>query len=437
MSRLISTRRGFFRSVAGTAAAGALLPDFLGDLSYGQETKTDTPSDRPLVAAIGVGGQGKYIMHRAMDFGDIAAVCDVQRQHAEEAREKSGGKAEVYEDYRKVLERKDIPLVVIGTPDHWHSKIVIDAMLAGKDVYCEKPLTLTVKEGQQVLKITRETGKILQVGTQQRSENDSMFLRAVATVQSGQLGKMKKVTCSLPLSTSTGGPFEAKPVPEGLNWDMWLGQAPMVDFCPERAHFQFRWWFEYSGGIVTDWGAHHLDIAQWALGVDRSGPLTVDGSKTELPKIANGYNTPKNPTVSLAYPNDVLLEITTGNEGILFEGEKGRIYVNRGRITGKPIEEQDADEKLRAGVNEAITKMYPGKPGHHMGNFFEAVKTRKAPVSDAESQHRSVSACHLANISCRLGRKLTWDAAKEVFIGDDEANGLLTRPQREGYAINV
>jgi predicted dehydrogenase len=422
--------------VAGTAAGAALLPDFLGDLAYGQEKAAESPNDRPLVGVIGAGGQGRGIMHRAMEFGDIAGIADVQRQHAEKGREESGGKAEIYEDYRQLLDRNDISIILIGTPDHWHTKPVVDAMRAGKDVYCEKPLTLTVAEGQLIQKVAKETGRILQVGTQQRSDNaQALFLRAVATVKSGQLGKMQKVLVSLPRSTATGGPFEAKPVPEGLNWDKWLGQAPMVDFCPERAHFQFRWWYEYSGGIVTDWGAHHMDIAQWALGVDRSGPLSVDGSKTELPNIPNGYNTPPNPTIVYVYDNEIELEVTIGNEGILFTGEKGRIYCNRGRITGAPIEAQDADEKLKAQINEIMEKTYPGKPGNHMRNFFEAVKARTQPVSDAESQHRSVSACHIGNISIRLGRKLTWDAAAEKFVGDDEANGMLSREQRAGYEV--
>jgi predicted dehydrogenase len=247
---------------------------------------------------------------------------------------------------------------------------------------------------------------------------------------------MKTVTVSLPLSTAEGGPFETKPVPEGLNWDFWLGQAPAVDYCPERCHHNFRWWYEYSGGIVTDWGAHHLDVAQWGLGVDKSGPLTIDGSKTELPKIEKGYNTPKYPSIFFTYPGDVIVEVTTGNEGVLFEGDKGRIYVSRGKLTGKPIEDQEEDKSLQDLTNEWMAKLYGNrKPGSHMGNFFESVKSRELPVSDVYSQHRSVSACHLGNISMRLRRKLTWDAAAEKFIGDEEANAMISRSQREPYQI--
>jgi predicted dehydrogenase len=427
-------RRDFLKFSAG-AAAVASMPCWLADLTYGYPNQAQG-SDRLRLGAIGVGGRGSGIMHDAIRYADLVAVCDVDRNHAEKARQDTGGKAEVYSDYRKLLERKDIDVVTIGTPDHWHTGICLAALKAGKDVYCEKPLTLTIEEGQLLVDAVRETGQVLQVGTQQRSEMGLVFLRAVATVRSGRLGKLKQVTVSLPLSTSEGGPFDPKPVPEHLNWDFWLGQAPEVPYCPERCHFQFRWWFEYSGGIMTDWGAHHVDIAHWAMDCEQSGPLSADGSKTVLPNIAGGYNTPKRPIVDMIYPGDVHVQITTGNEGVLFEGENGRIYVNRGRVTGKPIEEQDADQGLKDKIVEQMNKLYTsGKPGSHMGNFFECVKSRKQPISDVVSQHRSVSACHVANISCRLGRKLTWDPAKERFVGDDEANTYVGRPQREPYQI--
>lgn len=447
MTRRSTSRRDFLNFSTQAAVAGALLPAWLGDLAYGNQNQNTTPNERPLVGSIGVGGQGTGIMHRAREFGDIVAVCDVDSSHARRAKEqleksKPDAKVETFGDYRKLLDRKDISAVTVGTPDHWHTKIVIDAMRAGKDVYCEKPLTLTIAEGQQIVRVAEETKRILQVGTQQRSENQSkeqgfLFLRAIATVRSGQLGAIKKVTVSLPLSTAEGGPFAAQPAPENLNWENWLGQAPLVNYCKERSHFTFRWWYEYSGGIITDWGAHHLDIAQWGLDVDKSGPLTIDGSQTKLPAIENGYNTPKNPTVLLTYPGDVVVEITTGNEFVMFTGEKGRITVNRGRVTGKPIEDQDKDKGLQDLTNEWMTKIYGAnrKPGNHMGNFFESTRTRELPISDIYTQHRSVSGCHLANISIRLGRKLTWDAKAEKFIGDDEANALISRAQREPYRI--
>ncbi len=423
-------RRRFVVRSTGLAAAGLVLPGWLADLSYGARLANASKLTRRRLGSIGVGGQGTGIMHAARNFSDLLAVADVDRTHAE--RGKGDTKAEIYGDYRKLLDRDDIDVVTIGTPDHWHTKVCLDALAAGKDIYCEKPLTLTVAEGQQLVKAVKDSGRVLQVGTQQRSEMGLGFLRAAATVRSGQLGKIQKVTVSLPLSTDVGGPFKAQPVPEQLDWEMWQGQAPVADYCPERCHFQFRWWYEYSGGIATDWGAHHMDIAQWALGAP--GPLTIDGSATVMPAIPGGYNTPKEPRITYTYPNDVTLELTTGDEFVIFEGDKGRIRVNRGRVTGKPIEAQDMDQSLQELTQKTMTELYKGKkPGSHMGNFFEGVELREQPVSDVESQHRSVTACHLGNISCRLKRKLTWDAAAEKLVGDDEANGFLSRAQRAPY----
>lgn len=433
---LLQNRRQFLQNSTGAGAAAALLPSFLGDLCYGYQAENKAKNDRLRLGSIGVGGQGTGIMHQAREFADQIAVADVDAAHARRGIQNT--KAEAYGDYRKLLDRQDIDVVTIGTPDHWHTKICIEAMQAGKDVYCEKPLTLTIQEGQQLVKVVQETGKVLQVGTQQRSQGNLVFLRAVATVRSGQLGKIQKVTVSLPLSTGVGGPFPAKEVPKDLNWDMWLGQAPKVDYCPERCHFTFRWWYEYSGGIVTDWGAHHMDVAQWGLGMDKSGPLTIDGSKVMLPHVDNGYNTPKEPVINYTYADDIQLQIVTGDEFVVFEGEKGRIKVNRGRVTGKAIEEQDADKGLMDKTNAVMAELYhSGKPGNHMANFMHCVKSRKQPISDVISQHRSVSACHLGNIAVRLQRKVTWDPVKELFVGDDEANKMIGRAQREGYEIHV
>jgi predicted dehydrogenase len=437
MQKSMSNRRQFLKTSAGAATAGLLLPDWIADLSYGYQAQNQSPSDRLILGSIGVGGQGTGIMQRAMQFADLVAVCDVDSDHADKVKEKNP-KADTYGDYRKLLDRQDIDVVTIGTPDHWHTKICIDALQAGKDVYCEKPLTLTVEEGQKLIQVVKETGKVLQVGTQQRSEMGLVFLRAVATVRSGQLGKIRKVTVSLPLSTGVGGPFKTEDPPKNLDWDFWQGQTPMVDYCKERCHFNFRWWYEYSGGIVTDWGAHHMDIAQWALDKDQSGPLTIDGSKTEMPKVENGYNTPKQPVIDYTYEGGIQLQIVAGDEFVLFEGEQGRIRVNRGKVTGKPIEDQDADKTLQDKVNTLMSELYSaGKPGNHMANFFDCVKSRKQPISDVVSQHRSASACHLGNISCRLGRSLTWDPALEEFVGDDAANDLLSREQRSPYEIDV
>jgi predicted dehydrogenase len=367
-----------------------------------------------------------HITGQARRFGDIVAVCDVDRGRAEEAKSRFGGKADVYDDYRKLLERDDLDAITIGTPDHWHTAICIAALKSGRDVYCEKPLTLTIDEGKQLVRVVKETGRILQVGTQQRS--DRRFRLACELVRNGRIGKLKKVTVTLPESPA-GGPFAPQPVPANLNWDFWLGQAPYVEYCPERCHYNFRWWYEYSGGIMTDWGAHHMDIAHWGMGMENSGPLSIESSAV-LPNIPNGYNTPNHFTIDMIYPGDVHLHVNIGDNGVLFEGDKSRVYVNRGRITGKPVEELKENP-----LPEDRIKLH--ESDDHMGDFVNSVRTRKPPVSDVESQHRSVSACHLANISMRLGRKITWDPEREQIVGDSEAAAMLTRPQRAPYTIEV
>lgn len=434
------TRRQFGQTAAGLAAGALAGPLMIPYCFTANARAQESRNDRPLIGCIGVGGQGTHIGKRAMGFGDIVAVCDVQRQHAERAKNEMGGKAEIYEDYRKLLDRKDVEAVTIATPDHWHTAPALAALAAGKHVYCEKPLTLTIDEGKLLVKAVKDSGKVMQVGTMQRGDM-LQFARAVATARSGQLGRIKQVNVVLPGPAPQGGPFATTPVPEGLNWDFWLGQTPLVDFTSERCHANFRWWFEYSGGMMTDWGAHYVDIAHWALDCEESGPLSIDGSQTKLPDIPNGYNTPASPIVDMQYPNDVEVKITSGGDhGVLIVGEAGRIFVDRGKLTGKPIENQDADENLKVPIMEAATKLFKGntaKLGNHMGNFFEAFMNGKHPVSDVVSQHRVVSACHLANISIRLGRKLNWDPVKEVFVGDDEANKWLKRDQRKGYEFSA
>jgi predicted dehydrogenase len=421
------SRRRFVQTTAGLISASALGPQwFTLPVANADEGEPTSKNDRLRFGAIGTGPQGMGITGRAQRFGDIVAVCDVDRTRAEEAKEKFGGQAEIYEDYRKLLDRNDIDAVTIGTPDHWHTAICLAALRSGRDVYCEKPLTLTIDEGKLLVRTVQETGRILQVGTQQRS--DARFRLACELVRNGRIGKLKKITVTLPPAVE-GGPFETKPVPENLNWDFWLGQAPYVDYIPERCHYTFRWWFEYSGGTMTDWGAHHMDIAHWGMGIENGGPLEIEGHGT-LPNIPNGYNVPNNFTVDYLYPDDVHVHVNIGDNGVLFEGDKSRVYVNRGRITGKPYEEL-AENPLpedRIRLHES---------NDHMGDFVKSVRTREQPVSDVVSQHRSVSACHLANISMRLGRKLKWDPEQELFIDDSEANSMLRRPQRAPYQIEA
>jgi len=430
-------RRDFLKTSSAAAAVSSMASLWWATASSGVE-KSPSPQDRPRFAAIGVGDEGRAITSvkgaewwrgkGACAFADLVVVCDVDRRRAEAVQAAYGGKAAIFEDYRRVLDRRDVEAVVIATPDHWHAAIAIAAMRAGKDVYCEKPLALTIHEGKLLCKVAQQTGAVFQVGSQQRS--DARFRLAVELVRNGRLGKLRRVLIKVPEQHGKhGGPFAAKPVPPELNWDFWLGQAPWADYCPERCHHLFRGWYEYSGGLVTDWGAHHLDIVHWAMDCDDSGPVRIDGKGT-LPHIPGGMNVPLTFAIDFVYPNGVPVHYRSDMQenGILFEGDRGRIFVNRGKITGKPVEEL-AEHPL---PGDAIRVE---KSDNHMENFFACVKSRKKPIAGVVAGHRTATALHLANISIRLGRKLAWDPVKEMIPGDDEANGWLDRPRRKGYPL--
>ncbi len=431
----MSTRRHFLRVTAAStllpAASNAALKEF------------KPKNERPRLGLIGAGGQGRGDAHWAANYGDFLAVCDVDKNHAEEAKrhDRIGkGKAEAYEDYRKLLERNDIDAVIIGTPDHWHTKICLDAMKAGKDIYCEKPLTLTIDEGKMLCKAVKETGKVLQVGTQQRSNHNNVFLLAVAMVRAGRIGKIKKVTAAIG-GAPTGGPFQKETPPTELNWDMWLGQAPKVDYIKQRCHGEFRWWLEYSGGKLTDWGAHHVDIGQWALGMENTGPTTIEVEKGVFPieykggypTVDDQFNTSTEFLVKCTFANDTPLYIRHDTEnGVRFEGSSGKIFVTRDRID---LEGDAVDAMYKNPVPESLlVELRKGKPIEgHMENFFACCRDRSVPVSDVWTHHRALTTCHLGNIALRLNRKLTWNPESEQIEGDSEANSFLSREPRKGY----
>jgi predicted dehydrogenase len=471
-----STRREFLKSTAaaGAAAAAAGFTPYFLTAARAQEA---SKNDRHAVGFIGTGDRlPGALTPPARQLINVLAVCDVDKKHLENgnklAESISGHPADMYEDYRKVLDRKDIDAVIITTPDHWHSKIAIEAMQAGKDVYCEKPLTLTIDEGKKICQVQKQTNRVFQVGTQQRSEFNArtrktdttpeknynqQFLQAVALAHAGKLGKIKKVTCSI----GACAPSETIPkvdVPTELNWDMWLGQAPMTDYVQggkspsnpkyptSRTHYEFRWWYEYSGGKLTDWGAHHVDIAQWAIGMDKSGPKSVEVVSVDLPvpfekgrpTVSDRYNTAHTFNVKFMFPNDVELIVRDGpGNGIWIQGDKAEIFVSREAlrdIQGTVIAELDSTPV----AEEDLIKLCKGKkPGNHMRNFFECVRDRSTPISDVFTHHRAITTCHLANIAIRLNRPLKWDADKEEIVGDSEANGWVAREQRKGYEIKV
>ena len=436
MSRCHLNRRQFVVDVA-VGVGGGLVSHSLLSRPLVAEDKVAHKVERLGVGAIGMRYQGSVIAHKAQMYGDIVAVCDVDKNFRGQAGASFGSTPKQFEDYRDLLERKDVDIVTIGTPDHWHVKMAIDALRAGKDVYVEKPLTLTVDEGKLLRQVAMESGGVVQVGSWQRS--DSRFRLAVEMVRQGRLGKLRRVEVVLG-KNKIGGPFQRRRVPGNLNWDLWQGQTPDTPYLEERCHYTFRWWYEYSGGQMTDWGAHHLDIAQW--GID-SLPVAVEG-RAKYPNIRDSYNVALDFNVTYKYANGVTMTVTdTGRNGIMFYGDKGRIFVNRATLAGKPVEDlvanplprekfgmyafDNLDRPERSGKLEAII--------NHMGNFFDCVRTRRTPISDCESQHRSVTTCHLGNISMQLGRRLSWDPQQELFVDDNEANLLLSRQQRSGFEV--
>jgi len=429
------TRRRFFAAsaITGTLAATSTSP---WQHALGQE-KPRHGVERLGVGAIGMRYQGTVIAEKANHYGDIVAIADIDRNVREQSRAGFGSTPRIFEDYQDLLARKDVDVVTIGTPDHWHVKIAIDACRAGKDVYVEKPLSLTIAEGKLLRDVVKETGRVVQVGSWQRS--DHRFRLAVEMVRQGRIGKLRRVDVVLG-KNKTGGPFQQRRPPGNINWDLWQGQTLAVPYIEQRCHYTFRWWLEYSGGQMTDWGAHHIDIAQWAIG---AAPIEIDG-RAKFPSIQDGYNVPIDFHVTYKFPDDVVMTVSDeGRNGILLTGTEGRIFVNRGDLTGKPVEDLASNPLSREQFNlyQHDNLGRPERSGkldaivNHMGNFFDCVATRQLPVSDVESQHRSVSTCHLGNISLRLGRPLKWDPKRERFPDDQEANAMLQREQRTGFEI--
>ena len=450
-----TSRRRFLTGMAAAGATSILLPSAKHAHGY------LSPNDRPVFATIGLRNQGWAITQKSTPFADFAALADVDSKvlgaNVEKTEKQQGKKPDAYSDYRRILERKDIDAVMIAAPDHWHTKIAVEAMYAGKDVYCEKPLTLTIAEGKLIEQVVAKTNRVFQVGTMQRTECGHRFLQAIALIRDGRIGTVKKVTCGIN-GMSSSPVIPATTVPEELDWDFWLGPAPKVPYraLPEmrtgygggvplysNCHYAFRNWHEYSGGKLTDWGAHHVDIACWALGANDTGPSKVTPLEYTLPVeykdgnpvVHDRYNVATEFSLRVDMPNDVEMIITSkGDNGILFEGTKGRFFVNRGRISGKPVEDLEANP-LRG---EAIEEVYGGKlRTNHSENFIDSIKSRKQPVSDVWSHNRMLEICHLSNIAMRLGRALTWDPVEREIVGDDLANSFLARENRTGFEIEM
>lgn len=432
-----NNRRTFLAASSASLASAAWLSGGAPTAASAQSRDETAPNDRPGVGAIGLRYQGSVIAHKAAMYGDIVAVCDVDKNVLDTAKAAFGSTPRHFADYRDLLARKDVDIVTIGAPDHWHTKMIVDACRAGKDVYCEKPLTLTVDEGKILRDVVKETGRVVQVGSWQRS--DSRFRLAVELVRQGRIGKLQRVDVVLG-KNKTGGPFTPTAPPKSFNWDMWQGQTPDTPYIEERSHYTFRWWYEYSGGQMTDWGAHHIDIAQWAI---NSLPVQISAT-AKYPHVENGFNVAIDYAAQYKFANDVVMTVSDhGRNGVMFTGDKGRIFVNRGTVSGKAVEELASNplKREQLDVYDFDNLQRPERAGkldaiiNHMGNFFDCVQARRTPISDVESQHRSVSTCHLGNIAMRIGRKLEWNPETERFVDDQEADQLLSREQRSGYEI--
>jgi len=431
MSRpTLSTRRRFLKGTAAVVAAPYVVP------STAMGFQGPAPSQRITTALIGSGSRGQQIMAG----GDkVVAACDVDAKRRADTKAKidamSGtSDCAAYGDFRDVLARDDIDAVVVATPDHWHVPIALAAVKAGKAVYVEKPLSLTIRQGRILADAVRRYGTVLQVGSQQRSPEYEAFTRTCELVRNGYIGELKKARVEIISRSGNNNPWAPRAVPPELDYEMWLGPAPYSPYHPDRVHYKFRFVSDFSGGDLTNWGAHHLDIAQWGIGADDSGPVEVVG--TGKRNINGIHDTFYDINVDFLYAGGVKVELRSlsgsGSGGVRFEGTEGWIFVGREGMTAEPASLTTA----RLGP-DAIRLAPPDRPNTHMGIWLEAIRTRKPKSLNvpAEIGHRSATVCHLANIAMALKRKLTWDPTGEQFVGDDEANKMTWRPMREPWQI--
>jgi predicted dehydrogenase len=466
------SRRGFLQRALGTLAAAGLPVWYARQYVAAQEddpTKKTPANDRLAMGIVGIGSpQSRSLQvvgesRPSVESGQLSFIlgCDVDAAHRKRAtevmrqRDFKDFEADT-KDFRDLVNNKSLDCVLVATPDHWHAQVAIEALKAGKDVYCEKPLTLTVAEALAVQKVVKDTGRVLQTGSQQRTAYRGMFRLAVELVRAGRLGKVKTIECRID-GNPTSGAIPEEPVPEGLDWDRWLGPTEKVPYRKKgrqsNCHYEFRWWYEYSGGKMTDWGAHHLDIAQWALGKDGSGPIAVEVLKASEPhKGGDGYNCHPTFQVQYTYANGAKVIAMSGGgteakdlvdkdgkapfrpvgpnaNGVLIQGEDGTIFVSRGTLLA-------SDAKILSEPLKDDPKVYDGRPTNHMQNFVDCVKSRKQPICNATVGGGSVIVCHIGVIALRTGKKLKWDPVAHQF-DDAEANKMLSRPRRDPWQLKV
>lgn len=449
---LDSSRRGFLKKAIGGAVAVASFPQIVPSrvLGLGGET---APSNRITMGIIGTGNQGTGDMRRFLrdDRVAVVAVCDVNkkgggywnggiagREPAREIVDAFYGKKErsgtyracgTHRDFRDVLDRQDIDAVEIATPDHWHAIPTILAAKSGKDIYCQKPLSLTLVEGRAMSEAVSRYGRVFQTGSQQRS--DRRFRHACELVRNGRIGRLLEVECGLPGGRPDLGKNanrkSPEPIPAGLDYDLWLGPAPEVPFSPARIGVNFRWIYDYSGGQVTDWGGHHPDIAQWGMGTNHTGPIAIKNAKGVWEEDLL-WNTATEFYFEAHYRSGVVMKISDKLQmGVRFIGTEGWVYVTRGKIDANPkslLEESFDEGEVRLPSSE-----------NHFRNFIDCVISREEPVAPVEHAHRSISICHLGNIAMLLGRDLKWNPDLEQVVNDHSAHSMLNRPYRSPWVL--
>jgi predicted dehydrogenase len=417
------TRRHFAQSAIAFSALSA--------------TRVQGANDRARFGLIGSGGRGRQDWETFLKQPEVepVAVCDVYQPFREQGAAMTEGRAKAYKDFREVLDRKDIDTVIVATPDHWHALITIAACQAGKDVYCEKPLSLTVVEGRKMVDAARKYNRVVQAGSQQRS--GAHYAQAVKLIQDGAIGEVHRIRAGYQRNIYPG--LKPTALQSGLtsqlDWDMWLGPAPTRDFDPFRCIYNFRWFWDYSGGQMTNWGAHHLDVARWIIGA--KAPVTVSGAGGRY-ALKDGGETPDVEEVTYQFPGVVITwtssEISQGEPFTLdIFGTKGMLSLTRGGFHVKPEMASKDGGKAKEPLTEPLRADGTDLNITHARNFLDCVKTRKKPNADVEEGHLSAVMCHLCNISTRLGRTLRWDAETERIIGDTEANGWLERAYRGSW----
>lgn len=443
------TRRKFIGESTKAAVTATALAAGLGPFVEKKVLlqRRVSPNDKIHLALIGCGGMGKANLSDFLRLQEVEclAVADVDERHLEEGlkiiQDSRGKKADGYKDFRKVIERKDIDAVIVSTPDHWHALLTIFACQAGKDVYVEKPLATTIEEGRAMVNAARKYKRIVQVGTQQRSAKH--FSDAVAFVQSGKLGRIRtaRAWAFLDWKGDIGNPPD-EPPPPYVDYDLWLGPAPLRPFNPCRFHHNFRWFWDYSGGLMTDWGAHMIDVVIWAMKEEPVGAMAIGGKYGFPDDIRETPDTQQSivefPSFSLVWEHMIGCGVGPWQRehGVEFHGENGILVVDRGGWEVYP-----ETDKLKQ--PERVFRMMPtprqeGSSDFHFAhvcNFIDCLKTRRAPQAEVEIGHKSVIACHLGNIALRLKRSIRWDGKKEQVIGDPEGRALAGREYRKPWVL--